>query len=517
MTTWNVDDEFRELLEEFLDGQLDESARQRLRNRLHDDADAQQLYLELCEAHAALTWEHGMILTDAAPKPAASASPSPSSSRRLRVTSAVGMLVATLLIVLAWPGPENREPPLTKGEIVATLTNRIDAVLTRGQTAWSDNKLRIGEYNLERGLMEFELESGVTVIVEAPSLLEFRSEDYLVLHSGRLSANVPPEGVGFTVETPEAEVVDFGTEFSVEASAGKSEVHVFAGLVSVRPKAADGGDIAESVELRTAQAVRIAETNSQPAGIDLATDRFIRSIKETEWVYPKLVRRWKPVAYYRMAIQTLGLACTSGEEPFDYLPEYAGEVLKGTGQKPPYAPGRIGMALRIGEQSLGRGGMIPTAPPLPGDAFSIAVWVRLASRPVGAIVVTDFDGAACGRYSLQLDPVAGHLQAVVRTEGESLVEVVEPDELSLNEWHHVVLVCDGQSLTMFRNGRVVASTPCGQMAPACDEACWIGTASGGRNLWDGLIDELAFFDRALTNKQVKVLYDAVEDLPVGNP
>ncbi len=513
MTTWNVDDELQELLEEFLDGRLDTSARQRLQNRLHNDADAQQLYLELCEVHAALTWEHGLILTGVAPQP----SPSPSPARRLRVTSVVGMLVATLLIVLAWPNSENKQPALLGGDVVATLTSRIDLVLTREQAPWNDNKLCIGEYELERGLMEFAFANGVTVIVEAPSRLEFRNENYMVLHSGRLSANVPPEGIGFTVETPEAEVVDYGTEFSVEANAGESEVHVFSGLVRVQPKAADGGDVAESFDLRTAQAVRIAETTSQPAGIDLATDRFIRSIEETRWVYPRLVKRWKPVAYYRMAIQTLGLACTSGEEPFDYLPEYAGEVLKGTGQKPPWAPGRIGMALRIGEQSLGRGGMIPTAPPLPSDAFSIAVWVHLASRPAGAIVVTDFDGDSGGRYALRLDPVAGHLQAVVRMEDWSQVDVVESDELSLNEWHHVVMVCDGQSLTLFRNGHVVASMPCEQMVPACDEACWIGTATGGRNLWDGRIDELAFFDRALTKKQVKVLFEAVENLPVGNP
>lgn len=513
MTTWNVDDELQELLEEFLDGRLDTSARQRLQNRLHNDADAQQLYLELCEVHAALTWEHGLILTGVAPQP----SPLPSPARRLRVTSVVGMLVATLLIVLAWPNSENKQPALLGGDVVATLTSCIDAVLTREQEPWDEDELHVGEYELERGLMEFAFANGVTVIVEAPSRLEFRNENYMVLHSGRLSANVPPEGIGFTVETPEAEVVDYGTEFSVEANGGESEVHVFSGLVRVQPKAADSGLIAESIELRTAQAVRIAETTSQPAGIDLATDRFIRSINEPKWVYPRLVKRWKPVAYYRMAIQTLGLACTSGEEPFDYLPEYAGEVLKGTGQKPPYAPGRIGMALRIGEQSLGRGGVIPTAPPLPGNAFSIAVWVHLASRPGGAIVVTDFDGEAGGRYSLRLDPAAGRLQGVVRTEDGALVDVVESDELSLNEWHHVVMVCDGQSLTLFRNGHVVASMPCEQMVPACDEACWIGTATGGRNLWDGRIDELAFFDRALTKKQVKVLFEAVENLPVGNP
>ena len=59
-------------------------------------------------------------------------------------------------------------------------------------------------------------DGGVMVYVEAPARFDAVSDKRVMLHSGRLSASVPPEGVGFTVETPEAEVVDFGTEFSVD-------------------------------------------------------------------------------------------------------------------------------------------------------------------------------------------------------------------------------------------------------------------------------------------------------------
>lgn len=68
--------------------------------------------------------------------------------------------------------------------------------------------------------------------VEAPTQFNVVSGKRVVLHNGRLSASVPADGVGFTVDTPEAEVVDFGTEFSVDVASETSEVHVFDGLVS---------------------------------------------------------------------------------------------------------------------------------------------------------------------------------------------------------------------------------------------------------------------------------------------
>ena len=78
------------------------------------------------------------------------------------------------------------------------------------------------------------------LVIEAPASFDIHSSDFVRLSDGRLAANVPPEGVGFTVDTPDAEVVDYGTEFAVEVIGEHGcEVHVFNGEVKVQPKQPD--------------------------------------------------------------------------------------------------------------------------------------------------------------------------------------------------------------------------------------------------------------------------------------
>src|SRR5205085_4671235 len=65
---------------------------------------------------------------------------------------------------------------------------------------------------------------------------EFTSAERLILTQGRMSANVPRQALGFTVETPSAKVVDLGTRFAVKVEAdGTTEAHVFEGKIDVSP------------------------------------------------------------------------------------------------------------------------------------------------------------------------------------------------------------------------------------------------------------------------------------------
>ncbi len=55
---------------------------------------------------------------------------------------------------------------------------------------------------------------------------------------GQMRVHVPPHARGFKLMTPDAKVVDLGTEFGLKVSdSGKSDVHVFDGEVEVYPGA----------------------------------------------------------------------------------------------------------------------------------------------------------------------------------------------------------------------------------------------------------------------------------------
>ena len=123
--------------------------------------------------------------------------------------------------------------PVNTEREVAVLSDSIGAV-------WDDStgpmekgiRLRTGETSLflKKGLVELLYDSEARVVIEAPAEFSMRSDYQIKVNYGRLYATVPSQAVGFTVSTPNATIVDKGTEFGVEADLwGRTELHVIKG------------------------------------------------------------------------------------------------------------------------------------------------------------------------------------------------------------------------------------------------------------------------------------------------
>lgn len=415
-------------------------------------------------------------------------------SQTYRVVAVLGAVAATLLIAaLLWfanPGKNEQAP-------VATLVTDVDAVLLCDGQPCKGTELQVGKYQLDRGLLHLQFDDGVMVYVEAPARFDAISDKRVMLHSGRLSARVPPEGIGFTVETPEAEVIDFGTEFSVDVEGGASEVHVFEGLVRVHPGASNQRDVSRSVDVQASQAVRITEGAAEPEGISIETDRFIRNFDEPKWNYARLVRRSSPLAYYRMPIRDRGLLA----EP----PEYSGVVLTGDGKRPPHARGVfVGGSLRVGADSAGRGGRVDSPPPLSTGQFSLTVFVYLEAPAHSAMVATNLHEGQ-GNFGLSLDE-NGLLEAAVRSGNGDVSSTTGNTVLPQKTWRHVVVTADGEQMQLYEDGELVASKPCAAAAANDSDAVWFGTDASATRVWNGRIDEVALFNRVLTTEEIAELY-----------
>lgn len=88
---------------------------------------------------------------------------------------------------------------------------------------------------LKQGSMELDLTTGVKAVVKAPALFTVNDNKSIDLQSGSGWFTVSPKGHGFTVRTPQMEVVDLGTEFGVVVDPGLAleQVHVLHGRVQV--------------------------------------------------------------------------------------------------------------------------------------------------------------------------------------------------------------------------------------------------------------------------------------------
>ena len=83
------------------------------------------------------------------------------------------------------------------------------------------------------GRGEVRFENGTTAQLIAPVVVELRDLGDLFVKTGSVEIDVPPAAVGFTVHTPLARIVDYGTRFDVNVgNSGQTDTRVRSGIVT---------------------------------------------------------------------------------------------------------------------------------------------------------------------------------------------------------------------------------------------------------------------------------------------
>lgn len=136
--------------------------------------------------------------------------------------------------------------------------------------------LQKGEHiTLEQGMIEMAfLETGVHVIATAPLDIRIDSSRQVFLTEGEIKLHVPPQGVGFVVETLDRKITDLGTSFVVTTRKKESKVLVLDGQITVANRDGSGerlmaeGDLANFVDegkinLRSKQPSEVPELSIQ--------------------------------------------------------------------------------------------------------------------------------------------------------------------------------------------------------------------------------------------------------------
>jgi hypothetical protein len=98
-------------------------------------------------------------------------------------------------------------------------------------------RLKPGVLDLIEGLAVLRFDSGAELVLEAPATVEVLDAMNCKLRRGTLVAEVPPQAKGFSIDTKDAKVIDWGTKFGLSADDdGKYMVRVLEGLVEVEDK-----------------------------------------------------------------------------------------------------------------------------------------------------------------------------------------------------------------------------------------------------------------------------------------
>lgn len=167
------------------------------------------------------------------------------------------------------------------GGIAATLT-RLDLCVWKAaapQLAYGEQLAEGTRIALESGVARVTFESGVEAVIEGPCDFTVDSAMRGTIRSGRLSVSVPPRAYGFRIRSPDAEVIDLGTEFGVAVDeGGHSEVHVFKGKVLSRQLDSQGQQKGELFRLEANDALRYGDVDGQPSLFSSNEAKFVRQM-----------------------------------------------------------------------------------------------------------------------------------------------------------------------------------------------------------------------------------------------
>lgn len=259
------------LIAEVLDGNVDDDRREALNTILKASPEARRFYREHMELHAALHLDYtGGLPANAMPVslPGSGTASMPGVtlfSKQRGVVAAVLAVAAciTLVATFSWlqqPEETSMAAQSTEATMESFVTIRqVAARWESGNLPTAEGaRLGAGTMRLTEGLVTLDFDSGATVNLEAPAELTLIDAMNVYLARGTVVADIPNSAIGFRVTTPSANVVDFGTRFSVSVAAltGGTLTQVYEGLVEVQSQLSG-----EVVSLKTGQ------RNSVEAGI----------------------------------------------------------------------------------------------------------------------------------------------------------------------------------------------------------------------------------------------------------
>ncbi len=203
-------------------------------------------------------------------------------------TAALLLLTLSLGLLLSLQSLPTINMPTTP--VAVTVIKQSYPIIRSGPTAQWPNSTRpydakgqliAAQVNLCAGLAEIEMPSGVTMILQGPTVLDITGNNSVRLLLGRATTYVPPHAIGFTIQAEGLEIIDLGTSFGVSQGIdGIADVHVFTGAVEASATI-EGLD--ERKRLFANEAMRIDPRGGKWEYVPCEASRFVFSLRPQQF------------------------------------------------------------------------------------------------------------------------------------------------------------------------------------------------------------------------------------------
>ncbi len=286
---------------------------------------------------------------------------------------------------------------------------------------------------LTSGLAEFDLNGHGQILIEGPAEFTFLAANRARLTRGRISLHVTPAGRGYTIDTPDGQIVDISTHFAVSVDGkGTTEAHVINGAITARANDSSDTILLAQDDAAQVHAGQVKKLTANPGA-------FYTTLPPVTPTAPPFIR-WR-------LDEGQGNFAKAQTHGFDS----ANTDLYLRGLRPNHVPtwvsGHQGQALAFS------GSGAYAASDFPGiggtNARTLACWVRM---PQDFTAADGFALISWGHYSstkfgsvwqlaLNALPKDGPMGRIrIGTHGGMLVGT---SDLRDNQWHHVAIVMYG--------------------------------------------------------------------------
>ena len=431
-----------------------------------------------------------------------------------------------------------RFAPVRSNEPIALLSRTVKAQWqdASGDIIVEGCDLYAGPMNLAGGYAEIALEGGAVVVVQAPAQFVLESDQQIYLQEGKVVARKEGQSEQtFLIRTPHASVVDYGTEFGVRVdSVGQTETYVYEGQVQIRDSS-NPIKFTESMLLKAGQGAS-ADTMSNLSSKKIDPQAFVRPREmKTRYLAQKgsSYYRWRASIYQLHRDPSL-VAHYFFEKSKDNPQELVNSIF----------PGRQGIQDAFGDASKGTPTWVQGRWPqkdglyferakeqaiiIPSDEtlcftwpLTISTWLYFPNADQWGGHLISCRGNQCINYQFSLFDknydfdyqknrfeFRQYDEAVSRVGFYSQPFIPEP-----GKWYYAVVVYDGSELRFYVNGELFQAAPYKDMSEPVSAEIVIGAVKKkgeyvlGTGDFDGVVDELMLFNRALSESEIRTIYE----------
>ena len=207
------DDEFEDLIQSYCNGTLSSRELELLEEELTKSTERRDTFNSALNLDAALKEEaEGFEVEDPSTSHSAEGS-------KISLWIAAFILISINLFFLSYiatPSQNKTEVTEPTQTTIALITKTLNTErATKSIPLIPGQQLEPGILSVDKGIMQIELFSGVTLLVHGPTKLDIKDSMHIKLFHGKIRCRIPSQATGFAVNTNELDIVDFGTEFTL--------------------------------------------------------------------------------------------------------------------------------------------------------------------------------------------------------------------------------------------------------------------------------------------------------------